>query len=47
MEYGNLAKSGGHMYCSSRDIMFSVCYVINQNHMIKGSDDYNYRSPSR
>ena len=37
-----LAKYGGH--CSCRD-MFLVCYVIKQNHVIKGWGDDNDRSP--
>ena len=37
-----LAKFGGH--CSCRD-MFLVCYVIKQNHVIKGWRDDNDRSP--
>ena len=42
----HLAKYGGHKYFSSRD-MFLVCHVIRQDHVVKGSDDYNDRNPSR
>ena len=39
----HLAKFRGQRYCSSRD-MFLVCHVIKQNHVIKGSDDYDNRT---
>ena len=47
MVYHHLAKFGGHRYCISRDIMFLICNVIKQGHIIKRSGDYNDRSPSR
>ena len=31
-----IAKFGGHMYCSSRD-MFLACHVIKQDNLTKGS----------
>ena len=43
----HLAKFGGHRYCSSREKMFLVCHVIKPDQVIKGSGDYNDRSPSR
>ena len=46
MECHDLAKFGGHKYFSSRDLMFLVCHVIKQDHVIKASGDYNYSSPS-
>ena len=42
----HLAKFGGHRYCISKD-MFLVCHVIKQDHVIKGSSDYNDMSLSR
>ena len=33
-------KFGGHRYCSSGDIMFLVCHLIKQDHIIKRSVDY-------
>ena len=42
----HLAKFGSHRYCTSRDEILLFCHVIEQDHMIKGSDDYNGRSPS-
>ena len=47
MVYHHFAKFGDHKYCSSRDIFFLVCHVIKQDHIIKGSDKYNNRRPSR
>ena len=47
MVYHCLAKFGGHGHCSSRDIMCLVCHVIKQDHIIKGSGDYNVRNPSK
>ena len=41
----HLSKFGGHRYCSSRDMMFLVCHVIKQDHVIKGSGGYNNRAP--
>ena len=35
----HLAKFGGHRYCGSRNVMFLVCHLIYQNHVIKGSDE--------
>ena len=46
MVYHHLVKFGGLRYCSSTN-MFLVCHVIKQDHMIKGSGDYNDRSPLR
>ena len=46
MVYHHLAKFGSHRYCSSKD-MFLVCDVIKQDHMNKGSGNYNDWSPSR
>ena len=43
----HLTKFGGQGYCSSRDIIFLVCHVIKQVHVIKGSGNYNDRSLSR
>ena len=43
----HLAKFGGQRHCSSKDIMFLVCQVIKQDHMIKGVADYSNRSHSR
>ena len=40
----HLAKFDGHMYCSSRGI-YLVSHMIEQDHVIKGSSDYNDRSP--
>ena len=42
--YHHLAKFGGHRRCSSRNI-FLVYHVIKQDHIIKGSGDYNDRGP--
>ena len=36
----------GHRYCSSRRDIFLLRHVIKQNHVIKGSGDYNDTSPS-
>ena len=44
MLYHYLAKSDGHRYCSSRDIIFFVSHVFKQDYVIKGSGDYNDRS---
>ena len=43
----HLAKFGGHRYRSSRNILFLVCHAIKQDHVIKGSGDYNDRSSSK
>ena len=43
----HFSKSCGKRYCSRRDIMFLFSHVIKKDPMIKGSDDYNDRSPSR
>ena len=43
----HLTKFGVHRYCSSRDVMFLVCHVIKQDHVIERSGDYNDRNPSR
>ena len=42
-----LAKFGGHRDISGRGVMFLVCHVIKQDHVIQGWDDYNDRSPTR
>ena len=44
----HLAIFGSHRHCSSRD-MFSACHasLIKQDDLIKVSDGYNNRSPSR
>ena len=42
----HLAKFSGRRYCSSKDI-FSVCLMIKQDQVNKGSADYNDRSPLR
>ena len=41
------ARLGGHRHCGSGDIMVSVCHVILQDHLIKGSYDSMGRSLSR
>ena len=41
-----LARSGGHSYCSSRDIILFVCHLIKENRVIKVSGDYNDTSTS-
>ena len=33
-------KLGGHRHFGSEDIMISVCHVILQDHVIKGSCDF-------
>ena len=43
----HLAKFGGPRYCISTDIMFLICHVIKQDHVIKGSCDDNDMSLSR
>ena len=40
-------KIGGQKYCSSSRDMFLVCHVMKQNDLIKRSDDYNDRNPSK
>ena len=35
----------GHRYCSSRDMEFLVCHMTKQDHLIKGSGDYNNKEP--
>ena len=40
-----LARSGGHSYCSSRDIILFVCHLIKEIRVIKVSGDYNVRAP--
>ena len=42
-----LAKFSCDRHCGSGDIIVSVCHVILQNHMIKGSNDFMGGSPSR
>ena len=32
----HLVKFGGYRSCSSRDIIFLICHVIKQDHVIKG-----------
>ena len=39
----SLIKFGGLRYCSSRDNIYLVCHMIKEDHVIKGSDDYNNR----
>ena len=39
MVYHLLAKFGGHRCFSSRDIIFLVCQMIKQDHIIKESSD--------
>ena len=39
------ATFGGHKYCSSRDILFLGCHVIKQEHVMKGSCDYDEWTP--
>ena len=41
------AKIGGHNYSGSGDIMFLVCPVILQDHVIKVSCDFTGKKPSR
>ena len=40
------AKFGSHRYCSSRGIIFLICRLIKQNHVIKRSAEYNDRCHS-
>ena len=47
MVYHHSAKFGSHRCCNSRDIMFLVCHLISQDHMIKGSSDFIGRGPLR
>ena len=42
----HLIKFDGHSYCSNRDV-FLVGHTIKQDHVVKGSDDYNDRNPSK
>ena len=42
----NLARFGGHRYCSSRNIILFVCHLIKQDREIKVSGDCNDASPS-
>ena len=37
MVWHQMVKFGGYRHCSSRDIMFLVCYMIKQDHAIKNS----------
>ena len=39
------AKCGGHRHRGNRDIMFSVCHMISQDHAIKGSSNNTSRIP--
>ena len=39
------AKFGDHRHCGRGDIMVLVCYVILQNHMIRGSCKYKDETP--
>ena len=41
-----LARSGGHSYCSSRDVILFACHLIKENRVIKVSGDYNDTSTS-
>ena len=41
-----LAKFGGHRYCTCRD-MFLLCHVIKQEYVIKGSYDFMSKNLSR
>ena len=41
------AKFGGHRLSDSSDIVVLVCQVISQDHVIKGSCDFNGRSLSK
>ena len=43
----HLAKFGSHRHCSSREKVYKVCCGIRQDHVIKGSSDYDDGSPSR
>ena len=43
----HLAKFYDHRVCGSRDIIFLVCHANKQEHVIKGSSDYNNGSPAR
>ena len=45
MKSHDLAKFDSHRYCGSRDVMFLLCHVIWQDHVIKGSGDYSNRNP--
>ena len=48
MVHHDLAKFGGHRYCSSRDKLFLVCHhVFKQDYVIKEAGDYNDSSHSR
>ena len=40
----HLAQFRGHRYCGSRDMIFLVCHVIYQDHVIKGSGEYINRA---
>ena len=40
-----LARSGGHSYCSSRDVILFACHLIKENRVIKVSGDYNDTRP--
>ena len=42
----NPAKFGGHRCSGSGDMMFFVCYMIFQDHLIKALYDFIVRSPS-
>ena len=42
----HLPKSGGHRHYGTEDIIALVCYLILQEHVIKGSCDYMVTSPS-
>ena len=39
-----IVKFGGIRYCDSGDIMFLVCYMIKQDHVIEQSGEYINRS---
>ena len=39
------AKFGGHSYWSSWYVMFLVCHVIKQDHVINKCSNYNDRGP--
>ena len=41
------AKFGGHKYRGSEDIIFLVCHVISQDHVIKRYSNVMGTSPSR
>ena len=43
----NLLRSSDHRDCSSGEIISSICHVILQNHVIKGSCEFMTGNPVR